>query len=137
MCIRDSFIRDRRSAADPGEDLLAMLLAVRDEETGEGLDDRTLRNELLTLFVAGHETTANALAWTFHLLAKHDDVRERLEAEVDSVLGGRAATLERRESVVPQKFDDEKPTFSDKIGWTGTFLKPMGVPSSWPKHRPF
>lgn len=90
----NGFIRDRRSAADPGEDLLAMLLAVRDEETGEGLDDRTLRNELLTLFVAGHETTANALAWTFHLLAKHDEVRERLEAEVDSVLGGRAATLE-------------------------------------------
>ncbi len=90
----NGFIRDRRSAADPGEDLLAMLLAVRDEETGEGLDDRTLRNELLTLFVAGHETTANALAWTFHLLSKHGDVRERLEAEVDSVLGGRAVTLE-------------------------------------------
>jgi cytochrome P450 len=64
-----------------------MLLNVRDEETGEGMDDRQLRDEVVTIMVAGHETTANALAWTWHLLGQHPDVEARLHAELAETLG--------------------------------------------------
>jgi cytochrome P450 len=79
----------RRSGEDRG-DLLSMLLAARDDEgDGGGMTDRQLRDEALTLFLAGHETTANALAWTWHLLAHHPDAEARLHAELDAVLAGR------------------------------------------------
>ena len=83
------FLAERR--ADPAErnDLLAMLLAARDPETGEGMSDKQLRDEILTIFMAGHETTANALAWVWYLLAQHPDAEARLHDEVDRVLGGR------------------------------------------------
>ncbi len=85
----------RREAAArgdaPTDDLLAMLLEARDTDTGEAMTDRQLRDELVTLFLAGHETTAIALAWTFHLLALHPEAERRLHAEVDAVLGGRPA----------------------------------------------
>lgn len=71
-----------------------MLLAARDEETGEGMNDKQLRDEVLTLMIAGHETTANALAWTWYLLAKHDDVAKRLDRELAEVLGGATPTVE-------------------------------------------
>src|SRR5690606_23506539 len=75
----------------PGQDdLLSMLLEARDEESGEGMDDRQLRDEVMTIFLAGHETTANALSWTFYLLGKHPDVARKLRAELREVLGGRA-----------------------------------------------
>jgi cytochrome P450 len=78
----------RRTGADAG-DLLSMLLLATDEEGDRtGMTDRQLRDELLTLFLAGHETTANALAWTWYLLAQHPEVETKLHAELDSVLGG-------------------------------------------------
>ena len=83
----------RRRAEDPGQDLLGMLLAARDPETGEGMTDAQLRDEIVTMFVAGHETTANALAWSFYLLAQHPQAEGRARAEVDAALAGRAATL--------------------------------------------
>jgi cytochrome P450 len=73
----------RRDAADRG-DLLSMLLAARDEETGDGLTDQQLRDEVMTLLLAGHETTAMTLAWTFYLLSLHPGVRRTLETEVDA-----------------------------------------------------
>ncbi len=82
---------------DPGRDagdLLSMLLAARDEETGEGLTDRELRDQILTFIVAGHETTAVALSWTVALLCRHPEVEERLRAEVAGVLGGHIPTAE-------------------------------------------
>ncbi len=86
-------IAERRRA--PGEsDLISMLLAARDEETGEGMSDRQLRDEVMTMFFAGHETTATALAWTFFLVGKHPEVERRLRAEVSEVLGGREAGFE-------------------------------------------
>ena len=66
--------------ARDGADLLSMLLAVRDEETGAGLTDRELRDQVLTFIGAGHETTAVALAWTIYLLCRHPEVDERLRA---------------------------------------------------------
>jgi cytochrome P450 len=73
----------RRDGADRG-DLLSMLLAARDEDTGEGLTDRQLRDEVMTLLLAGHETTAMALSWTFYLLSLHPGARRTLENEVDA-----------------------------------------------------
>jgi cytochrome P450 len=79
-------VAERRARA--GDDLVSRLLAARDEDGGPGLDDREVRDEVMTLFLAGHETTANALAWTVDLVGRHPEVETRLEAEVDAVLGG-------------------------------------------------
>jgi cytochrome P450 len=84
-------IRDRRAQGGDRGDVLSMLLAAQDED-GTTMTDRQVRDEAMTLFLAGHETTANALAWTFYLLARHADVRARLEAEVDAL--GRAPTYD-------------------------------------------
>lgn len=70
----------RRSGVDRG-DLLSMLLLAQDEEGGGGMTDRQVRDEAMTLFLAGHETTANALSWTWYLLAQHPEVEQRLHAE--------------------------------------------------------
>jgi cytochrome P450 len=78
-----------RRRTEGGEDLLSLLLAARDEEGGGGMDDRQVRDEVLTLFLAGHETTANALAWSWYLLAGHPETEARMHAEIDSVLGDR------------------------------------------------
>lgn len=83
----------RRSGEDKG-DLLSMLMLARDPETGEGMSDRQLRDEVMTIFLAGHETTANALTWTWYLLARHPEVERRLHQELREVLGGRTPTLE-------------------------------------------
>lgn len=87
-------IHDRRASGGDAGDLLSMLLAVRDEETGEGMTDRQLRDEAMTVFLAGHETTANALSWTWHLLSRHPEVESRLQEELDEVLAGRPPTAD-------------------------------------------
>ncbi len=76
-------VQRRRTGEDRG-DALSMLLASRDADSGEALDDAQVRSEVMTLFVAGHETTANALTWTWYLLAKHPDAGDRLRAELDA-----------------------------------------------------
>jgi cytochrome P450 len=78
----------RRAPAQHAGDLLTLLRAVRDEESGEGLTDRELRDQVMTFVVAGQETTAVALAWTFYLLARYPDAADRLESELAEVLGG-------------------------------------------------
>ena len=80
--------RRRAPGLDTG-DLLSMLMAVRDEETGAGPTDRELRDQVITFIGAGHETTAVALSWTLSLLARHPEADRRLRAEVADVLGGR------------------------------------------------
>jgi cytochrome P450 len=82
----------RRDGRDRG-DLLSMLFAVHDEDTGEGMDDEQLRDEVLTLIAAGHETTATALSWTWYLLSQNPTAESKLHAELDRVLGGRAASV--------------------------------------------
>jgi cytochrome P450 len=81
----------RRSGKDRG-DLLSMLLQASDEQGG--MSDRQLRDEAMTLFLAGHETTANALSWTWYLLAQHPEVERALLEELGKVLAGRLPTLE-------------------------------------------
>ncbi len=82
----------RASGADTG-DIISMLLAARDED-GMGLSDRQVRDEAMTILVAGHETTANLLTWALYLLARHPAVREQLLNELSSVLAGRSPTVE-------------------------------------------
>jgi cytochrome P450 len=87
--VYDIIATRRRNGAE-SKDLLGMLIESKDEETGETMSDEQLRDETMTLFLAGHETTANALAWTAFLLSKAPSEQRRLEEEVDRVLGGRA-----------------------------------------------
>jgi enediyne biosynthesis protein E7 len=86
--------RERRGRPAQHYDLLEMLLEARDEETGEGMMDQQVRDEVLTLLLAGHETTANALSWTFLLPAQHPHVEVRLQEEYQRVLNGHPAVIE-------------------------------------------
>lgn len=86
-------IEERRASGEDRGDLLSMLLLAQDEEgDGGGMSDVQLRDEALTIFLAGHETTANALAWTFYLLAQHPEVAQELYRVLDEVLGDRLPT---------------------------------------------
>jgi cytochrome P450 len=76
-------IKSRRHHPDRHDDLLAMLLSACDEETGRGMTDQQLRDEVMTIFVAGHETTANAMTWLTYLVSQHPEVEQRLLAEID------------------------------------------------------
>jgi cytochrome P450 len=80
----------RKALAPAPHDLLSMLLQARDEKTGEGLSDTQLRDDVMTLVLAGHETTANALTWAFYQLSRHPGVARTMRDEVREVLGGRA-----------------------------------------------
>ncbi|HEX8503199.1 MAG TPA: cytochrome P450 [Pyrinomonadaceae bacterium] len=82
-------IGERRASGEDTGDLLSMLLRAQDED-GSGMTDRQLRDEVMTIFLAGHETTALALTWAFYLLAQNPEAEERLAAELSEVLGGRA-----------------------------------------------
>ncbi|HZS79005.1 MAG TPA: cytochrome P450 [Ktedonobacteraceae bacterium] len=90
-----SMINERRKQpVDPdAPDLLWMLLSARDEETGEGMSDQQLRDEVLTLLLGGYETTAATLSWSWYLLSQYSEVEERLHAELDTVLAGRPPTV--------------------------------------------
>ncbi len=80
--IVQTMIDERRKAKKVRNDLLTLLFAAQDPETGFGMSDEQLRDEVMTLFLAGHETTANALGWTIYLLTQHPEIAERLLAEV-------------------------------------------------------
>jgi len=83
-----SIIRKRRSSGQPREDLLDMLLRVRDAD-GSPMSDAQLRDEVMTLFLAGHETTAIALSWACYLVAQNPEIEAKLAEELQAVLGGR------------------------------------------------
>ena len=85
-------IAERRASGRDEGDLLSMLLSARDED-GSQMTDQQLRDEVMTLFLAGHETTALTLTWTWYLLGKHPEVEKKFHDELDEVLGGRPATM--------------------------------------------
>lgn len=87
-----ALITQRRKGVEDRGDLLSMLLNSVDED-GQGMTDKQIRDEIVTLFLAGHETTANALSWTWYLLSQHPVVEQKLQDELDSVLHGRPPTL--------------------------------------------
>ena len=78
-----------RRQKPPGDDLLSLLMEMRDEETGEGMSEKQLRDEVLITFFAGHETTAQLLTWVWYLLGEHPMAEERFHAELEERLGGR------------------------------------------------
>lgn len=87
-------IETRRKTLDPPPDLLAMLMAARDEETGAAMSDRQLRDEVITLLLAGHETTAITLTWAVYVLTQEPAVAERLYDEVSAALRGAPPTAD-------------------------------------------
>jgi cytochrome P450 len=93
--IIQEIIQERRAAGDPASknDLLQLLLDARDED-GSGMTDKQLRDELMTLILAGHETTANTLSWTWYLLSQNPEVEERLICELATILDGRSPKFE-------------------------------------------
>lgn len=82
-----SMIAERRASGADHGDLLSMLLLAMDEEGSGGMTDKQVRDEALTLFLAGHETTATALTWTFYLLSQHPDIEEKVRRELQDKLG--------------------------------------------------
>ena len=87
-------IAERRASGEDKGDLLSMLLLAQDEEGEGSMTDVQVRDEALTLFLAGHETTANALTWAWYLLSQNHEAEARFHAELDEVLGGRAPAVE-------------------------------------------
>jgi cytochrome P450 len=88
-------IEQHRATGEDRGDLLSMLLLAQDEEdNGAQMTDLQVRDEALTIFLAGHETTANALAWTWYLLSQNPDAEAKFHAELDTVLAGRIPTLD-------------------------------------------
>ena len=86
-------IEERRQSGSDHGDLLSMLLLSQDEEGTGSMSDEQVRDEAMTLFLAGHETTSNALTWTWYLLSQNETEEARLYAEIDEVLGGRERPL--------------------------------------------
>lgn len=89
-----SLVADRRTHGIEKDDLLGMLLKARDEQTGELMSDLQVRDEVMTMLIAGHETVASALTWTWFLLARHPEIRQALHHEVKVCLAGRAPSQE-------------------------------------------
>lgn len=87
-----AMIAERRRTGG-GDDLFAMLLGARDETSGEQMTDRQVRDEVITLLIAGHETVASALTWTWYLLALHPQIRDEMTAEIRGELGDRPITV--------------------------------------------
>jgi len=90
FAVVDEVIAQKRRSGATGDDLLSMLMEAKDEDTGEAMNDAQLRDEVVTMLLGGHETTATALAWVWPRLHLHPAVEEKLHAELRAVLGGRA-----------------------------------------------
>lgn len=87
-------IAEHRAAGEDRGDLLSMLLLAQDEDDGGRMTDAQIRDEALTLFLAGHETTANAMTWTWYLLSQHAEVEAKFHAELETALAGRIPTVD-------------------------------------------
>ena len=116
-------IEERRASGEDRGDLLSMLLKAQDEEgDGTGMSDEQLRDEAMTIFLAGHETTANALAWTWYLLSQNPEAEARLHAELEEALSGRPPTAEdlprlrynHPEPYTPEEF---RRTYEFMVSW--------------------
>ncbi len=142
-------IDERRKSERPPDDLLTMLATARDAETGETMSDRQLRDEVMTMFLAGHETTANALAWTLYRLSLHPEARAVVHRELDRVLEGRlpsAADLPRLSSTTavikesmrlhpPVWIIGRRATEDDRIGEYVIPANSIVFVSPWVTHR--
>jgi len=144
-----ALIESRR--ANPGKlDLLGRLVAALDEETGARLTAQEVRDEVLTIFVAGHETTASAMTFIWYVLSQHPEWETKLHAELDSVLGGRPATdadlprlsLTRRIVEEAMRLYPPAPGLSGRVALKADEIAGTRIPagalvliSSWVLHR--
>jgi cytochrome P450 len=87
-------VNERRSSGQNGGDLIGLLLAARDQETGEAMSSQQIRDEVVSMLSAGHDTVTESLCWTMYLVAQHADVERRVSQEVTSVLGQRSPVAE-------------------------------------------
>lgn len=117
-----SIISERRQSVKQEKgDLLSMLMAARDEDDGTGMTDQQLRDEVMTIFLAGHETTANTLTWIWYLLSQNPEAEQKLWNELDSVLQGR-----------PPKAEDLKHLpYTNHVIWEAMRL----YPAAWAVNR--
>ncbi len=132
-------VRARRASGAPRDDLLSLLLRARDEDTGDGMDDRQLRDELVTMFAAGQETTATALTWLWYALDQNPEVDRRLRREVAEVLGDRRPTFDDLSRLVYTKHVLQEvmrlyppvwmyPRFAEQEAMIGGHRVPAGSP---------
>lgn len=144
-------IAERRRNGDGSarDDFLGRLMAARDEETGEAMSDRQLQDEVMTILLAGHETTAATLTFTFHLLAGHAEVAAELHRELDAVLGGRppatedlprlpytkAVVEESMRLMPPAWIIERRATADDRIGEFDLPRGSVALMSQWITHR--
>ncbi len=114
----DELLEERSRQSDPGDDLVGLMLAARDEETGATMSREQIGDELMTFMLAGHETTSNALAWTWRRLSLNPGAREQLFAEVDSVLGDRVPDMDDLDSLPWTRACIEESMRVDSPVWT-------------------
>ena len=119
----DRIIQQRRRDFQDAGDLLSSLILARDEHTGAGMSDEQLRSQILTLMLAGYETTASALTWTWYLLSKHPWAVEHVRSEVREALGGRP----------PRYADIEKLPYTRMVLNESLRLYPPGLDTGTPR----
>lgn len=113
-------IQKRRNDPVKHEDMLGILMDAKDDVDGIGMTDKQVRDEVMTIFIAGHETTANALSWTLYLLSQHPEAQERLHSEIDSVIGDRQ----------PSPADFMNLTYTQNLIWESLRLYPPSFVTS-------
>jgi cytochrome P450 len=121
----DRLIAEHRTTGEDRGDLLSMLIASRDEQDELAMSDEQIRDEVLTIFLAGYETTANALAWTWYLLSQNPEAEAKLHVELDQVLGGNS------ESRLPTLADYPNLRYTEQV-----FAESMRIyPPAWAMGR--
>jgi cytochrome P450 len=142
-------IREAGEGGSSSPDLLTVLMSSKDDETGETMSDRQLRDEVMTMLIAGHETTANALSWIWYLLDRHPEEQERLREEVVRELGGENPSfanirrLKRLRMVFMEALRLEPPVWMidrralgpDRLGETPVSKGDLVIISSYAIHR--
>lgn len=142
-------VEERRKSGAKIPDLLGMLMDARDEETGRSMTDAELRDEVMTMFLAGHESTANALTWTWYLLSRHPAIERRLHAELAGALGDRPpapadlprlpfckAVIQEAMRLYPPAWSlGRAPTEDDRIGGYSIPRGKVVIIAPWATHR--
>lgn len=114
----DELLEERSRQGDTGDDLVGLMLSAKDEETGETMSREQIGDELMTFMLAGHETTSNALAWTWRRLSLNPGAREKLFEEVDTVLGDRIPDMDDMERLPWTRACVEEAMRLDTPVWT-------------------
>ena len=126
--IMDQLIEEKKELiknGKAGKDILSLLISARDDETGEGIDAQQIRDEAITLLLAGHETTGHTLTWIIYVLATQPDIQKKVQAEVDQVLAGQAPGVDHlpRLTYLSQVIDETLRLYPSVWAWTRKSLE--------------